>query len=174
MKMRKNSVLVLQVFCLLFAASLPLQSMAEKIAYVDARRLIDEAPQGKDEIKALEQSFSERNRELKAKIESFTTQEAELQKNAVILSAAELEEKSNQLRDLQRTLQREQQLYNEDYARSRNQGLARLEKLISEVIIEIAKQDGVDLVLQQAVYASANIDLTGKVLEQLKKRYQAQ
>ena len=174
MKIRKNLTFTLQVFCLLLAASIPVQSMAEKIAYVDARRLIDEAPQGKDEIKSLEQSFSERNRILKAKIDSFTTQEAELQKNAVILSAAELEEKTRELRDLQRTLQREQQLYNEDYTRSRNQGLARLEKLISEVIIEIAKQDKIDLVVQQAVYASGNIDLTGKVLEQLKTNYQQQ
>ena len=149
---------------------LPTMAQGETIAYVDARRLIDEAPQGKDEIKLLEEKYSERNRELKSKIEGFNQKESELQKNAVILSSEELEEKTNELRELQRTLQREQQVYNEDYARDRNQGLARLEKLISEVIIEIAKRDKIDLVLQQAVYASNNIDLTGKVLEELVKR----
>ncbi len=151
--------------------SLPTQIQAETLAYVDARRLIDEAPQGKDEIKILEENFSERNRELKGKIEQYNAQEAELQKNAVLLAAEELQEKSNELREFQRTLQREQQNYNEDYARNRNQGLALIEKLISEVIIDLAKREKIDLVVQQAVYASPEIDLTDRVLEELKSRY---
>jgi outer membrane protein len=159
------------VLVLVSLALFPIQSLAEKLAYVDARRLIDEAPQGKDEIRILEENFSERNRELKGKIEQYNAQEAELQKNAVLLPADELQQKSNELRELQRTLQREQQNYNEDYARNRNQGLARLEKLISEVIIELAMQEKIDLVVQQAVYASPEIDFTDRVLEELKSRY---
>jgi outer membrane protein len=159
------------VLLLVSLASFPIQAQAEKLAYVDARRLIDEAPQGKDEIKILEENFSERNRELKGKIEQYNAQEAELQKNAVLLPADELQQKSNELRELQRSLQREQQNYNEDYARNRNQGLARLEKLISEVIIELAIQEKIDLVVQQAVYASPEIDFTDRVLEELKSRY---
>lgn len=167
MKFRK----ILPLLFFLFVVLIPVQSRSAEIAYVDARRLIDEAPQGKDEIKALEEEYSERNRDLKARIELYTVKEAELQKNAVILSEVELEEQTIELRDSQRALQRNQQQYNEDYARSRNQGLSRLEKLISEVIIEIAKQEKIDLVLQQAVYASVEIDLTGKILEELNRRY---
>ncbi|MCY3769787.1 MAG: OmpH family outer membrane protein [Gammaproteobacteria bacterium] len=150
---------------------LPFPSYSVEIAYVDARRLIDEAPQGRDEVKKLEAEFSERGRELQARIDLFTTNEKELQKNAVTMSSEELEERTGELRDMQRSLQREQQIYNEDYARSRNQGLARLEQLISIVIIDVAKREKIDLVLQQAVYASRDIDLTGKVLEELDKRY---
>ena len=150
---------------------LPLPSWAVEIAYVDARRLIEEAPQGQDEVEKLEAEFSERGRELQAKIDLFTTNEKELQKNAVTMSSEELEERTNELLDMQRLLQREQQVYNEDYTRSRNQGLARLEQLISVVIIDVAKREKIDLVLQQAVYASRDIDLTGKVLEELDKRY---
>lgn len=171
MSIKKNNGFLLGMLLLTLAGFLPVEAKAEKIAYVDARQLIDKAPQGKDEIKILEQSFGERNRDLKAKIELFNTKEAELQKNAVLLSAEELNERTTELSDLQRTLQREQQAYNEDYALSRNKGLARLEKLISDVIIEIAKREKVDLVVQQAVYASRDIDLTGKVLEQLEKNY---
>ena len=168
------SALTVQLLCLTVFVALPLQVQAEKLAYVDGRRLIDEAPQGQDETKILEQNFSERNRELKGRIESLKVQESELQKNAVLLSAEERQNKVNALRDLQRTLQRERQNYNEDYARSRNQGLARLEKLIFAVIIELAEQENIDLVVQQAVYASRGIDFTDRVLEELKKRYQQQ
>ena len=168
---KKNGRFLLGMFCLIGVALLPVKATAAKIAYVDARVLIDEAPQGKYEARMLEQEFSERNRDLKAKIELFNTREAEFQKNAVLLSSEEINERTEELRELQRTLQREQQIYNEDYTRSRNKGLARLEKLISEVIVEIAQREKIDLVLQQAVYASREIDLTDKILEQLNKNY---
>ena len=161
----------LQALALVVVATVSVASHAQSIGYVDAVKLIDQAPQGKDEVKLLEQNFSERNRDLKARIDQFNADEADLQKNAVLMSSEELQEKRGQLRERQRSLQREQQIYNEDYARSRNQGLARLEKLISEVIVEIAKQDKVDLVVQQAVYASPGIDLTPKVLERLTEIY---
>lgn len=168
MKLKTTVKTILLSFVLLF----PMQSFAEKIGYVDARRLIDEAPQGKNEIQSLEDAFSERNRELKSRIDEFQLRETELQKNAVIMSSGELQTKTTELRDLQRELQRDQQIYNEDYTRSRNQGLARLEKLISEVIIELAIREEYDLVLQQAVYASRSIDLTDNVLEELTKMHQ--
>ena len=174
MNNKTTSALALQLLCLTMFVALPMQVQAEKLAYVDGRRLLDETHQSKDELRILEQNFSERNRELKEKIESFKAQEAELQKNAVLLSAEELRDKADALRGLQRTLQHEQQDYNEDYARSRNQVLARLEKLIFAVIIELAEQENIDLVVQQAVYASHDIDLTDRVLEELKKRYQQQ
>ncbi len=171
MIIKMNSRFLLGMLCLIGVAFMPVKASAAKIAYVDARVLIDEAPQGKYEARMLEQEFSERSRDLKAKIELFNTKEAEFQKNAVLLSSEEINEQTEELRELQRTLQREQQNYNEDYTRSRNKGLARLEKLISEVIIEIAQREKIDLVLQQAVYASREIDLTDKILEELSEIY---
>ncbi len=171
MVMKMNNRFLLGVLCLIGVAFMPAHAGAAKIAYVDARVLIDEAPQGKYEVRILEQEFSARNRDLKAKVELFNSKEAELKKNAVVLSSEEIEERTAELRDLQITLQREQQIYNEDYTRSRNRGLARLEKLISEVIVEIAQREKIDLVVQQAVYASGEIDLTGKILEQLKENF---
>jgi len=62
--------------------------------------------------------------------------------------------------------------YNEDYARRRSHHLGKLEKLITEVIRDVAKREGLDVVFQQVVYASEDIDLTDTVLEELKKRHQ--
>ena len=166
--------LLSKMVLLVMVVAIPVQAQDLKMGYVDARRLIDEAPQGKDEIRVLEEEYSERNRELKARIDKFNADEAELKKNAVVMSSDELAARTEELRQVQRTLQRDQQIYNEDYARSRNQSLTRLEKLISEVIIEIAKQEEIDLVFQQVVYASPRVDLTDQVLEELNSRYQQQ
>ncbi len=150
---------------------MPLHTMAQSLAYVDARRLIDEAPQGKDEFKSLEAKFSERNGELKRQFEEYKAQEADLQKNELTLSSEEVEEKTRLLRDQQIQLNRGQQIFNEDYTRARNEGLARLEKLISEVIIEFAAEEKIDLVVQQAVFASDDINVTNRVLDRLQKMY---
>ncbi len=154
------------------ALAIPAMAAAEGIGYVDARRLINQSPQGMDELKLLESEFAERSRELHGKFEAFQAQEAEIQKEGVLLSAEELQAKTRELRELKRQLQREESAYNEDYARRRNDGLGKLEKLITAAIIAVAKQQELDLVLQQVVYASANIDLTENVLTELTTRHQ--
>ena len=146
-------------------------ALADKIAYVDARTLVEKSPQGRDEVQRLEDEFAERSRELRGKIEQFRQEEADLEKNALTMSQDDVDAKSRELREMQRSLKREQQAYNEDYAQRRNQGLAELERVISEVVIFIAKEGDYDLVVQQAVYASPRIDITNKVLEELQKRH---
>jgi len=146
------------------------QSLAEKIGYVDARRLVDESPQGAEQLKSLEAEFSERNREIKGKIEVFRAEEADFQKNGLLLSPEDQEKKQAELKSMQRELQRDQRDYNEEYGAKRNAGLGSLQKQISDAVIFIADRDKYDLIVQEAVYASKAINLTDVVLEELKNR----
>ncbi len=145
-------------------------ALAEKIGYVDARRLIDDSPQGKKQLVVLEEKFSERNRELKGKFELFKSREADLQKNAVLMAPEEAEQKAEELRDLQRELKRDQRDYNEEYNAARNKSLSELQKVISDAVIFVAERDKYDLIVQQAVFASEAVNLTDTVLEELVKR----
>lgn len=163
---RATTILLLLVAVL----CMPLTAYAEKIGYVDARKLIDDSPQGKAQLKTLEDEFSARNRDIKGRIELFQAQEAELQKNAVLLSPEDAEKKAEELRELQRSIQRDQRDYNEEYGAKRNRSLAELQKVISDAVIFIAERDKYDLIIQQAVYASPGINLTEEVLEELVKR----
>ena len=162
--------LLLAVSTGLFLLTFSSQSLAEKIGYVDARRLVDESPQGAEQLKSLEAEFSSRNREIKGKIEVFRAAEADFQKNGLLLSPADQESKKAELKKMQRDLQREQRDYNEEYGAKRNAGLGSLQKQISEAVIFIAERDKYDLIVQEAVYASKGINLTDIVLEELKKR----
>ena len=161
---------VLKALALIIFLAMPLSAFAEKIGYVDARRLIDESPQGIAEIKRLEDGFSERSKALKGKFEQFKTKEADLQKNGVLMAADEREQKTEELREMQRELKRDQRDYNEEYNASRAKSLAGLQKIISDAVIFVAERDKYDLILQQAVFASRSIDLTDQVLEELVKR----
>ncbi|MBX2867487.1 MAG: OmpH family outer membrane protein [Acidiferrobacterales bacterium] len=145
-------------------------AFAEKIGYVDARRLVDESPQGEAQLKALEEEFSARNREIKGKFEIYRAAEADFQKNGLLLSPEEQEAKKAELAQMQRELKRDQRDYNEEYGAKRNAGLGTLQKVISDAVIFIAERDKYDLIVQEAVFASKAINLTDTVLEELKSR----
>ncbi len=141
------------------------------LGYVDDRRLIEQSPQGQDIMKKLEAEFAERSRELKGRFDRFKARQQDLEKNSLEMTAEEMQIESGDLQEMQRQLRRAQREYKEDYARRRNQRLGKLEKVITEVIVAVAKREKLDVVFQQAVYASPDIDLTDRVLDELKKRY---
>lgn len=163
---RFNKLILIFLSTLLFSGV----ALAEKIGYVDARRLIEESPQGQTELAALDQEFSVRSREIKGKFDLFKSREAELEKNAVLMAPEEAEVKAEELRVLQRELKRDQRDYNEEYNARRNKSLGELQKIISEAVIFVAQRDKYDLIVQQAVFASDSVNLTETVLEELKKR----
>lgn len=151
---------------------LPTQLMAQSIAYVDALRLIDESPQGKVEMQELEEEFGVRRQDLQRRMDNFVAEEADLKKNSLLMTSEEVDSKLQELSELQRSLRREQEIYNNDYSRNRNQGIARLEEMITEVIFRVAREREIDLVLQQVVYASSSIDLTDTILQELERMFE--
>ena len=67
----------------------------------------------------------------------------------------------------QQAAEREQAEAREDYNLRRNEELGKLQRLVRETIVEIAKEDGFDLIVEQAVFVSERINLTERVLERL-------
>lgn len=159
-----------QIVPWLLAVLLTVPAHAGGIAFVDAQRLLAQAPQGEDEIRLLESEFAERKGQIEQRFEAFQKRELDLQKNGA-LDPESVPTKTEELRIMRRQLQRARREYNEDYAGRRDQGLLKLEKIITKAIIAVAKREKLDVVLQQAIYASPKIDLTAKVLKELKKRH---
>lgn len=162
---------ILATTAVAFTAVIAAPALAQSMGYVDARRLIEQAPQGQQMSRELEAEFAERNRELKGRIELFQAKEADLEKNRLDLTEDDIAARVEELRELDRKLRRAQRELNEDISRRRNQNLSKLEKLITEVIQEVAKRKALDVVFQQVVYASEDIDLTDEVLDELKSRH---
>ena len=156
--------------CLLMMVGFTGAVQAQSIAFVDARRLIEQAPQGKVEDAKLQEAFGDRTRRLKGRVELFRSQKEEFEKNRVLMGADEVESKTRELRNFQRELEREQREYNEDLSHAQNEMLAKLQNMISQVIIDIAKERGIDLVLQNVVYASEKVNLTDDVLKALEAK----
>ena len=138
-----------------------------KIGFVDPVRLIEQAPQGVTALAALEEEFRSRDEDLKLRHGQIQEMEADLEKNILIMDATTAQARQREIENLKRRLARDQQEAREDYNLRRNEELAKLQALVREVIVELARAGDYDLVVEQAVYVSEAVNITDLVLERL-------
>ena len=142
-----------------------------KVGYVNAVRVIEEAPQGVAALKKLETEFGQRDKELVALQNRIRQLDEELQKNAPAQKEADRRAREREALTLKRELKRATAEFREDYNQRRNEELAVLQQVVRKAILDIAKQEKYDLVLHEGtVYASDSIDITEKVLKKLGKQ----
>ena len=86
----------------------------------------------------------------------------------MVWQETELKNAKREIDALQRRLQRTQEEAQEDYNLRRNEELARIQDIIREVVVSIAKDEQYDLILETGVvYVSPRINLTERILEEL-------
>ena len=139
-----------------------------KIGFVDPVALIQNAPQSEAALKKLEKEFSPRNDDILELQDRMATLELDLEKNALIWTEVDIQSTKREIDALKRRMKRTQEEAQEDYNLRRNEELARIQGLIREVVVTIAKNEGYDLILETGVvYVSPKIDLTERILEEL-------
>jgi outer membrane protein len=142
-----------------------------KVGYVNAVKVIEEAPQGEAALKKLEAEFGPRDKKLVAMQTKVKQLEDDLEKNGIVMKDADRRAKEYELVVLKRDLRRATQEFREDYNLRRNEELASLQKLVQKVIVDLAKQENYDLILHEGtIYASKRVDLTDRVLKKLGKK----
>ncbi len=152
----------------LLVLSSNLWAQEPKIGFVDGVKLIEKAPQGDAAKQALEAEFKPREQEivdLRNKIRELD--------ESLDPEAENFIQSQRELREQRRDLKRLQQEMREDLSLRRNEELAKLQRLISDAIVEMAKDEGFDLILQDAVYAANSIDITDRVLDKLNAAFQS-
>jgi len=156
----------------LFLSAMSPQVAAElKIGFVNAIKVMDKAPQVEKANKRLEQEFAPRQRRLLRDSKRLKKLEERRVKNAAIMSEPELRKLTLKIRDQQRDLKRKQEEFRDDYNFRRNEELNKIQKIISEVIQNLAKLERYDLILSDGVvWAGKRIDMTDKVLRSLRQK----
>jgi len=156
------------------ALSVPLVGGAAegyRIAFVEVPKLLQEAPQVAAVRDSLKKEFARRDQDLVALQGEIKKIEEKLQRDGAILSDAETQRLERDLVAKQRKLKTAQNEFQEELSVRQNEELNKLRRQIAEVIIEVAKEDSLDLVLETGVvYASDRANVTEKVLERLKKQ----
>ncbi len=142
-------------------------AQAEKVGFVNTERLLREAPLSVKAQKNLEREFSPREQELQKMAKQARDLQTQLDKDGVTMSETERRNKERELANLNREFQKQSREFREDLNLRRNQELAVIQEKARKAILEIAKTDRFDLIVEQAVYFNPKIDITDRVMKAL-------
>jgi len=164
-----------QLFVLiLFMFSVSFAYAEQKIAFVNQAKLLQKAPQSESARNKLQKEFAKRDKSLVSLQKKIQSSIDKLQKDAAILSEAELNKLKRKITLLKRDLERDKSAFKEDLSIRQNEELIKLQKSILQSILTIAEKEKYDLIVSDGViYASKQVDITDKILAQLKKQYKS-
>ncbi len=146
-----------------------------QVGYVNTTKVMNKAPQAQAARKKLKDEFAPRDEKIVAMQNELKNQEEELAKNSAILSDTVRSSKERKIISLKRDIKRAKEEFNEDLNIRRNEELARLQKLVYDAIVSLAKEQHYDLIVGDSVlFASKRIDITKKVLDRLQQEYDSQ
>lgn len=153
---------------LLFAAALPLQAQADtKIAVVNGDAIINNAPQAKSVQDKLKGEFEKRKTDLEAQGKQLQDDMQKFQRDGDTMSPDQKAKTARDLDSRRVDFGYTQQKLQEDYQQRSRELVTGLNMKIRDVIVQVAKERGYDLVLSDAVYVNPSIDITDEVLKRL-------
>jgi len=138
-----------------------------KVAVVDVVSILQQMPQRESVSKALDAEFESRAKILKGEEKKAYDANQKLQKEGMTLSASE----KRKLTNLIKAFEDKAKGFSTDYRKRENEEANKLLAKIGEAVKKVATAEKYDLVLkaEAAFYATDSVDITSKVLEQVKK-----
>ncbi len=142
-----------------------------KIGVVNVPRMIEESPQAKSVMEALQDEFAPRQRTLVVLQKDLREKEERLQRDGQVLGASERSNLERSIRDERRDLSRKQNEYLEDLNLRRNEVLGGLQRELLQEVQAYARAMAYDLVVADVLFASSAVDITPEVLKALSERH---
>jgi outer membrane protein len=115
-----------------------------KIAVVNVPRLLDEAPQAKSAMQALQDEFAPRQKEIMAQQKDLKAKEDKLNRDGAVMAENERRNAEKDLRDGQRELARKQNEYVEDPNLRRNEEIGKLQRSLLQEVQAFARTSSYD------------------------------
>jgi len=143
------------------------QAQELKIGYVNSDRVLRDATPAKAAQSKLEAEFSKREKDLADIANRLKAASDKLEKDAPTLPEAERSRRQRDLVDQDREFQRRRREFQEDLSQRKNEELAAVIERANRVIKQIFDSEKYDLIVQEAVFASAKVDITDKVIKAL-------
>jgi outer membrane protein len=143
-----------------------------RVAFVNINFVMERSPQAEAALSALEKEFSPRDAELVAERDALRQMQERLERDADVMNPDQRAELERNFRNRSREFKRAQDMFSEDLNVRRNEELGRLQRLVQNVILEIAQEERYDLVVTErnVLFASERINITDQVLEKLKQQ----
>jgi outer membrane protein len=142
-----------------------------KVGVYDNRQILDSLPMVQKEFQKLNAEFEPKQKEIDDKQNALKALKDDIEKNAPVLSAADLQAKQLEFQSKRRELQ----LLAEDTERlvnvRRNEVARTIQGLVEQEVLKVAKEQSFDLILRSGVlYASPKVDITQQILKRLSEK----
>lgn len=167
---------LLRHFCLvfIFVHGVSVASAESRIGFVNISLVLKEAPQADAARNKLEEEFAPRDEKIVAMQRKLKQLEENIARDADIMDDELRKKKERQILLEKREIKRTREEFNEDLNIRRNDELNKLQSLVYDTIVTLAKEENYDLVFgDNVIYASDNVDLSEKVLERLNAQYRS-
>ena len=148
----------------------PVDAYAQlKIGFVNAGKILDQSPLAEQARTRLEEEFAARDKAIVESQQALRTLEDKLVNDSARLEEAERRALEREIRSLEREVERDKEEFREDFNIRRNEELRKLQRLVYEAIVGLAKEEGFDLIVNDGavIFASQQADVTDKVLKRL-------
>jgi outer membrane protein len=158
----------LSLLVVLATVAFSAQAADAKIGVVRPNVLLSQSPLLKAQDQKFKAEFERRANELEARFKQFNDDAAKYQRNRPTMSPAEAAKVEKDLTARQIDLSADQRKFEEERSKRSGDLMAEVDKRITDVIEAVAKEKGLDAVLQSNLYAKPDVDITAEVLKRLK------
>jgi outer membrane protein len=140
-----------------------------RIGFVYTERLMTESKLAKAADAKLQSEFSKRQKQVDDMMQRYKQSREKFDEEAPKLSDVDRTRRTRELLDMEKDVQRLQREYNEDLFQRKNEERAAIAQKAYKLIEQVAEQEHLDVVLQEAVWTSPRIDITDRILKLLDK-----
>lgn len=140
-----------------------------RIGIVITERLMTESKLAKAADAKIQTEFLARQKSNEDMVARFKALSQKLDADAPHLSDADRTRRAREVFDMEKDVQRMQRDYQEDLFQRKSEERANIAQKAYKLIEQIAEQEHLDIVLQEAAWSSPRIDITDKVIKLLDK-----
>jgi outer membrane protein len=141
-----------------------------KIGFINGFRIESESELTKRAIEQLKKEFAPREQQIQDMQKQGLELKAEFDREAEKMKPADRQLKEKRLASLAQQFEQLQRSYAEDMEFRQREARQRIVVEINAIVTAIAEAEKYDLILQQVIYATNQIDLTDRVLKEMAKR----
>ena len=173
MKKIYTSIALVTLFWLTGANVVSAQEI--KIGVVNAIKVFEQSPQYEAARKNLEAEFSRKESDLIAQQKQVKKLEEKLSRDGAVMSESEVKRLERDIVSRHRKLKNAREEYREDFNLRRNELQSSISRQVAEIVREVGKEEGIDIILTDGViFASKRVNISGKILQRLKEKFEAE
>jgi outer membrane protein len=144
------------------------------IAVIDPTRIVEQSPQYEAARAQLQKEVSDREQKLAEQQKRIAELQKKLASDAALMSQDELQRLQTDIRNRDRKVKYAQAEFREDFSLRQTELRTKLAKQVEEVVAELAREENIDVILSEGlVYYSKRIDISEKVIERLRRKFDA-